>query len=73
MIDRLWVEHSRIWHIDGMEGIPYVKPWKTVLVKRGAATVLYFAARKNNKYSVVAHLTVDFNMVVSITLNLTDG
>ena len=26
---------------DGMEGIPYVKPWKTVLVKRGAATVLY--------------------------------
>lgn len=41
VIDRLWVEHSRIWHIDGMEGIPYVKPWKTVLVKRGAATVLY--------------------------------
>ena len=34
-------EHSRIWHIDGMEGIPYVKPWKTVVVKRGAATVLY--------------------------------
>ena len=28
-------------NIDGMEGIPYVKPWKTVLVKRGAATVLY--------------------------------
>ena len=41
VIDRLWVEHSRIWRIDGMEGIPYVKPWKTVLVKRGAATVLY--------------------------------
>ena len=41
VIDRLWVGHSRIWHIDGMEGIPYVKSWKTVLVKRGAATVLY--------------------------------
>ena len=24
VIDRLWVEHSRIWHIDGMGGIPYV-------------------------------------------------
>lgn len=41
VIDRLWVGHSRIWKIEGMEGIPYVKPWKTVLVKRGAATVLY--------------------------------
>lgn len=34
--------HGPEHHIlDGMEGIPYVKPWKTVLVKRGAATVLY--------------------------------
>lgn len=41
VIDRLWVGHSRIWKMEGMEGIPYVKPWKTVLVKRGAATVLY--------------------------------
>ena len=41
VIDRLWVGHSKIWHIDGMEGIPYVKPWKTVLIKRGVATVLY--------------------------------
>lgn len=24
-----------------MEGIPYVKSWKTVLIKRGVATVLY--------------------------------
>lgn len=24
-----------------MEGVPYVKPWKTVLIKRGLATVLY--------------------------------
>ena len=41
VIDRLWVGHSSIWKIEGMEGIPYVKPWKTVLVKRGLATVLY--------------------------------
>ena len=41
VIDRLWVGHSKIWQIDGMEGIPYVKPWKTVLIKRGVATVLY--------------------------------
>ena len=24
-----------------MEGVPYVKPWKTVIVKRGLATALY--------------------------------
>lgn len=41
IIDRLWVGHSRIWVIKGMEGVPYVKPWKTVLTKRGAATVMY--------------------------------
>ena len=41
VIDRLWVSRSKIWRIEGMEGVPYVKPWKTVLIKRGAATVLY--------------------------------
>ena len=41
VIDRLWVGHSKIWQIDGMERIPYVKSWKTVLIKRGVATVLY--------------------------------
>ena len=41
VIDRLWVGHSKIWNIEGMEGIPYVKSWKTVMIKRGAATVLY--------------------------------
>ena len=41
VIDRLWVGHSKIWHIAGMEGVPYVKPWKTILVKRIAATVMY--------------------------------
>ena len=41
VIDRLWVGGSKIWRIKGMEGIPYVKPWKTVLLKRSAGTVLY--------------------------------
>ena len=41
VIDRLWVGHSKIWRIEGMEGVPYVKPWKTVLAKRGLATVMY--------------------------------
>ena len=41
VIDRLWVSRGNIWRIEGMEGVPYVKPWKTVLIKRGAATVLY--------------------------------
>ena len=41
VMDRFWVAHSRIWVIEGMEGVPYVKPWKTVLVKRSLATVLY--------------------------------
>ena len=40
-IDRLWVGHDKVWQIKGMEGLPYVKPWKTVLTKRGLATVLY--------------------------------
>ena len=41
VIDRLWVSRGKIWRIEGMEGVPYVKPWRTVLIKRGAATVLY--------------------------------
>ena len=41
VIDRLWVGHSKIWHIEGMEDVSYVKSWKTVLIKRGAATVVY--------------------------------
>ena len=43
VMDRLWVGHSKIWKIEGMEGVPYVKPWKVVLVKRGLATVMYLA------------------------------
>ena len=41
ILDRLWVAHGKLWHIKGMEGVPYIKSWKTVLIKRGAATVLY--------------------------------
>lgn len=40
-IDRLWVGHGKIWRIKGMEGVPYVKPWKDVLIKRSLATILY--------------------------------
>lgn len=41
VIDLLWVGHSKIWRIEGMEGVPYVKPWRTVCTKRSAATALY--------------------------------
>ncbi len=41
VIDRLWVGHSKIWIIRGMEGIPNVKPWKNILIKRSLATVMY--------------------------------
>ena len=41
VIDRLWVGHSKIWRIKGMEGMPCIKPWKDVLIKRSLATILY--------------------------------
>ena len=41
VLDRVWVGHSKIWRIEGMEGVPYIKSWKTVLVKRTAGMVLY--------------------------------
>ena len=41
VIDRLWVGKSRIWRVEGMEGVPYVKSWREVLVKRGLATTVY--------------------------------
>lgn len=40
-IDRLWVGRSRIWRVGGMEGVPYVKPWREVLVRRGMGTAIY--------------------------------
>lgn len=41
VIDQLWVGHSKIWRIKGMEGVPYIKPWQDVLIKRSLATILY--------------------------------
>ena len=41
---RSWINrmgNGKIWVIEGMEGIPYVKPWKQVLTKRGMGTILY--------------------------------
>ena len=40
-IDRLWVGHSKIWRIAGMEGVAYLKPWKTVFIRRGLGTLVY--------------------------------
>ena len=37
----VWVGHSKIWRIEGMEGVPYVKPWRAVVIKRSAAMMLY--------------------------------
>ena len=41
VIDRLWVSRGKIWRIEGMEGVPYVKPWRAVGIKRSAAPALY--------------------------------
>ena len=41
VIDRLWVGHSKFWVIPGTEGIPFVKPWKAVLTKRGLAMLAW--------------------------------
>ena len=41
VIDRLWVGRSRIWRVEGMEGVPYVKPWREALVRRGMGTAIY--------------------------------
>lgn len=41
VLDRIWVAHSKVWVIEGMDGVPYIKTWKSVLIKRGAATILY--------------------------------
>ena len=41
VLDKLWVGHSKIWIIEGMEGINYTDPWKKILIKRGLATIMY--------------------------------
>lgn len=42
VLDKLWVGHSKIWLIKGMEGVNYTDPWKKILIKRGLATIMYF-------------------------------
>jgi len=41
VIDKVWVGHSRFWDIPELKGIPYVKTWKQVLIKRGMGSLLY--------------------------------
>lgn len=41
VIDQIWVGHSRIWKVKGMEDVSYVKPWKYTIIKRSIATVMY--------------------------------
>lgn len=41
VIDQLWVGHSKIWIIKGMEDVSYVKSWKYMAVKRTLATIMY--------------------------------
>lgn len=41
VIDRLWVEHSKIWIIPGTEDLPFVQTWPQVLKKRGLLTVIW--------------------------------
>ncbi len=43
VIDRLWVGHSRFWIIPGTEDLPFVKPWRFILIKRGLGSVAYLA------------------------------
>ena len=41
VIDHPWVGQSRSWRVEGMEGVPYVRPWREVLVRRGMGTAIY--------------------------------
>ena len=41
VVDQLWVGHSKIWVVQGMEDVPYVKSCKNVIVKRTIASILY--------------------------------
>lgn len=41
VIDELWVGHSKIWKIQGMEDVPYTKPLSYMLKRRTLGTVVY--------------------------------
>lgn len=41
VIDKLWVEHSKIWIIPGMEDVSYAKSWSYMLKRRTLGTIMY--------------------------------
>ena len=41
VIDQLWVGHSNLWMIEGMEGVPYTKPWGYMIKRRILASIMY--------------------------------
>ena len=41
VIDKLWVEHSKILIIPGMEDVSYAKPWSYMLKRRTLGTIMY--------------------------------
>lgn len=41
VIDMLWVGRSKIWRIQGMEGVPYTWTWAGMCKKRIGYTVMY--------------------------------
>lgn len=42
VIDQIWVGHSKIWKVKGMEDVSYVKSWKYMITRRSIGTVMYF-------------------------------
>ena len=44
VIGRLWVGRSMFWILPGIEDIPFVKPWRAILVKRTILSVIWFVA-----------------------------
>lgn len=40
VIDQLWVGHSKLWMIEGMEGVPYTKPWGYMIKRRILASIM---------------------------------
>lgn len=41
VIDQLWVGQSKLWMIEGMEGVPYTKPWGYMIKRRILASIMY--------------------------------
>jgi hypothetical protein len=41
VIDHLWVGHSKIWVVPEMNGYPFRRPFRRILLKRSAYTVVY--------------------------------